>query len=194
MSDIHADTALERAELSLAEDLAELRDTPVADLLHPVSKLADQPPMLALAAAGMLLGVFVPDRRVESASARALLAVLLATGAKHLIKHAVNRSRPHRVLDQGEYRSGPGAAEEKYNQSFPSGHTADAVAFARAVSRVFPQAAVPTAVFALLAGLAQPIRAAHYPSDVAAGGTIGFLAELLVDRLFARFATRLAPG
>lgn len=194
MSEAAADTPLEQAEIDLVRRLSGLRDHPLAAALHPVSKLADQPPMLGLAAAGLAIGSLLSQRRLESASARALLSVALATGAKHLIKHTVTRSRPHRVLDQGEYLREPGASENKGQQSFPSGHTADAVAFARAVSRVFPEAAIPAAAFALLAGLAQPIRAAHYPSDVAAGGTIGFLAELLVDRLFRAFATRAAPG
>ena len=194
MSDIHVDTPLEEAELGLAQKLAGLRDQPIAEALHPVSELADQPPMLGIAAAGLVAGLLLRQPRLQSASARALLSVALATGAKHVIKHTVTRSRPHRLLDQGEYLRERGASENKGQQSFPSGHTADAVAFARAVSRVFPQAAIPAALFATLAGVAQPIRAAHYPSDVAAGGTIGFLSELLVDRLFARFATRAAPG
>lgn len=185
---------VEDAELEFARTLEGLRNHPLADALHPVSKMADQPPMLALAAAGLLVGVFGAHRRVESASARALAAVLLATGAKHLIKHTVTRSRPHKLLDEGEYRRERARTEDKGSQSFPSGHTADAVAFARAVSRVFPKAALPAGLFALLAGVAQPVRAAHYPSDVAAGGLIGFLAELVVDRAARAFATRSPHG
>jgi membrane-associated phospholipid phosphatase len=184
----------EEAEIELAHEMEGLREHPLASVLHPVSKLADQPPMLALAAAGMLLGVFSADRRLEAASARALMAVLMATGVKHLIKHAVTRSRPHRVLDQGEYRRQSGGSENKFEQSFPSGHTADAVAFSRAVARVFPRAAVPATAFAMLAAVAQPVRAAHYPSDVAAGAAIGWCAELVADGIARAFASRVSPS
>jgi membrane-associated phospholipid phosphatase len=175
-------TAPERAELALARRLEGLREHPIAQALQPVSKLADQPPMVGLAALGLLIGVFGARPRVEGASARMLASVLLATGVKHAIKHTVTRSRPHKLLDEGRYRREAGASDDKGEQSFPSGHTADAFAAARAVARVFPKAAIPAGAFAFLAGIAQPIRAAHYPSDVAAGALIGVLSELVVDR------------
>jgi len=185
--------AFEHAELELADKL-DLRGHTVASALKPVSKLADQPPMLTLGAAALLAGVLSARPRVVEAGARTVASVLLATAAKHLIKHAVTRSRPHRLLDEGEYRRETGAPREKGEQSFPSGHAADAVAAARAVSRAIPQAAAPAAAFAVLAGLAQPLRAAHYPSDVAAGALIGWTAEWLVDRAVRVFAAEARNG
>jgi membrane-associated phospholipid phosphatase len=189
-----ADTALEQAELNFAQRIRGWRDLPVADAIQPVSKLADQPPMVALAAAGLVLGLLARRPRIAEAGARALASVLLATGAKHLIKNNVTRTRPHRLLDEHTYEREAGGSDQKADQSFPSGHTADAVAAARALTRAIPQAAVPAAIFAILAAVAQPLRAAHYPSDVAAGGAIGWLAELLVDGVARAFATRAAPG
>ena len=190
----HADTAVEKAELDLARRMRPLREHPVAHWLHPVSKLADQPPMLAIAGLLVAGGAVARSPRLVEAGARMLASVLLATGAKHLIKQRVTRTRPHRLLDDHEYRREAAEPDQKADQSFPSGHTADAVAAARAVSRAIPEAAVPAAVFAVLAAVAQPLRAAHYPSDVAAGGAIGFLAEQLVHRIARAFATRAAPG
>ena len=190
-----ADTAFERAELDLARRIRPLRDHPLAEALHPISKLADQPPMLAMAGLGLALGVLAAQPRITEAAVRTLASVLLATGAKHLIKHSITRTRPHRLLDEHKYERGAGGSDQKADQSFPSGHTADAVAAARAVTRAIPEAAIPAAVFAVLAAVAQPLRAAHYPSDVAAGAAVGFLAELLVDGV-ARAATgviRSAP-
>lgn len=189
-----AETAFEQAELDLARRMRGWRDHPGADALHPISKLADQPPMLAMAGAGLALGLVIGRPRIAEAGARTLASVLLATGVKHLIKHRVSRTRPHRLLDEHEYHRGLESTDQKADQSFPSGHTADAVAAARAVTRAVPQAALPAAAFAVLAAIAQPLRAAHYPSDVAAGGVIGFLAELLVDGAVRVFATRAAPG
>lgn len=188
-----AETALERAELDLAGKLEGLREHPLAAALKPFSKLADQPPMLALGGALLLVGVFNARPRLEGAAVRLMASVVLATAAKHALKHTVTRSRPHVVLDEDEYRREAGGADRKAEQSFPSGHTADAVAAARALSRAFPSTAAPAGVFAVLASVAQPVRAAHYPSDVAAGAVIGFLAELLVDQAARAFATRPAP-
>ena len=190
----HADTAFEDVELRFARRLRGWRDHPAVEALHPISKLADQPPMLAMAAGGLVIGLAAGRPRIAEAGARALLSVLLATGAKHLIKNSVTRSRPHRLLDEHKYQRGAGGSDQKADQSFPSGHTADAVAAARAVTRALPEAALPAGVFAFLAAVAQPLRAAHYPSDVAAGAAVGFLAELAVDALARAFATRLAPG
>jgi membrane-associated phospholipid phosphatase len=190
----HAETAFEDAELDLARRIEPLRDTPIAHWLHPVSKLADQPPMVGMAGLLLAAGLLARRPRIASAGARMLGSVLLATAAKHVIKHHVTRTRPHRLLDEGEYKRQAAEPDQKADQSFPSGHTADAVAAARAVSRAIPEAAVPAAAFAALAAVAQPLRAAHYPSDVAAGGAIGFLAEWVVDRIARGFATRLAPG
>ena len=185
-----ADTAFERAELDLTRRIRPWRDHPLAEALHPVSKLADQPPMLAMSGLGLAIVLLAGQPRIAEAGARSLASVLLATGAKHMIKGRVTRTRPHRLLDEHKYKREAGGSDQKADQSFPSGHTADAVAAARAVTRAIPQAAVPASLFALLAAVAQPLRAAHYPSDVAAGAVIGFLAELLVDRLSAPFLDR----
>jgi len=194
MSRNDADTPLEHAELNLARRLEGLRDHPLAKALGPVSELADQPPMVGLSAAALLAGLVLGRPRLARLGVQALASVLLATGAKHVIKHTVTRSRPHKLLDEHEYKRGTGGSEQKGEQSFPSGHTADAVAAACAIARVYPRAAAPAAVFAGLAGVAQPIRAAHYPTDVAAGAAIGWAAEQLVERAVRAFATRAAPS
>jgi membrane-associated phospholipid phosphatase len=194
MPDTDANTPLEQAELDAAKRLGAFRDHPVARLLGPVSKAADQPPMLGLAAAALVVGLFGGLPRVERAGAQALASVALATAVKHLIKHTVTRSRPHKLIDEGEYRRETGASGDKGEQSFPSGHTADAVAAARAVARVYPGLAIPVGGFAVLAGAAQPLRAAHYLSDVAAGATIGWAAEHCVEQARRWFASRFAPG
>ncbi|MFN2473021.1 MAG: phosphatase PAP2 family protein, partial [Sphingomicrobium sp.] len=71
-----------------------------------------------------------------------------------------------------------------YN-SFPSGHTAGAVAVARAIGRDYPGIRVPA--LALAAGIAavQVPRGKHYVSDVLAGAFIGLAADVAVER-FAR--------
>ena len=177
-----ADTPVEEAEIGLARRLRGLRHHPAVKAAEPLSKMADQPPMIALSAAGVVLGLALRQPRLAEAGARMLAAVLLATAMKTVIKKTVTRSRPHVVLDRGRYKAEAGGSDDKGEQSFPSGHTADAVAAARAVARAWPPAAVPGYVLAGGVAALQPAGAKHFPSDVAAGALIGCLAELLVDR------------
>ena len=64
--------------------------------------------------------------------------------------------------------------------SFPSGHTAVAVAFAMMLSRIYPQGRWLFSLFALLATLQRIEAGAHYVSDTLAGATIGAMLALLV--------------
>ena len=171
----------EQAEISLVQRLSPLRDHPVLTRLEPLSKMADQPPMLWLSAAVLGFGLAARRPRAAEAGLRMLGSILLATAIKSAVKGAVKRTRPHVVLDEGRYRSDTGGSDDKGEQSFPSGHTADAVSAARAVVRVWPQAAFPAYGLAGAVAALQPARAKHYPSDVAAGAAIGALAEGLVD-------------
>jgi undecaprenyl-diphosphatase len=72
--------------------------------------------------------------------------------------------------------------------SFPSGHTAGAVAVAVAVGRDYPGGRLPALALAAAAGIAQVVRSKHYVSDVVAGATIGIVAELAIDRLIRKAA------
>lgn len=175
---------VERSEIALARRLAGLRDHPLLRSAEPLSKLADQPPMVALAAAGVLAGLTFRNPRLAQAGGRMLASVLLATGGKSVIKRLVRRTRPNVVLDEGRYRAEAGGSEEKSEQSFPSGHTADAVAAARAIARSYPNLALPAYTTAAAVAALQPARAKHYPTDVVAGAAIAVAAELIVDRLF----------
>lgn len=66
-------------------------------------------------------------------------------------------------------------------KSFPSGHTADAVSAARALTRVYPEhAAVIWSTAALIAGVQLP-SGAHYPSDLAAGAIVGLAGEAIAN-------------
>jgi membrane-associated phospholipid phosphatase len=74
--------------------------------------------------------------------------------------------------------------------SFPSGHTASAVAFAAGAGRVSTAASLPLHVLAALVGYSRVHTGVHYPSDVVAGALTGTaVADLtagLVDRITER--------
>ncbi|HZF16868.1 MAG TPA: phosphatase PAP2 family protein [Steroidobacteraceae bacterium] len=62
--------------------------------------------------------------------------------------------------------------------SFPSGHTLHAVSFAVVATHFFPELALLLVPFAALVALSRVVLGLHYPSDVAAGGTLGLLLAL----------------
>ncbi|GAA3890058.1 hypothetical protein GCM10022276_06360 [Sphingomonas limnosediminicola] len=106
-----------------------------------------------------------------------LIAHEAATLAKNLVKTNVDRTRPRSVenTDAKKPKKGDHTAKEK--TSFPSGHSAGAMAAARAFSREFPEygaAAIGGAAF--IAAMQIP-RCAHYPTDVAAGVLLGLAVE-----------------
>ncbi len=67
--------------------------------------------------------------------------------------------------------------------SFPSGHTANAFAWATVAARHYgPKVGVPAYVFAALVGVGRMEKNAHYLSDVVAGATLGYLVGRTVTR------------
>ena len=163
--------------------LAAFRDHPLVAAAEPLSKMADQPPMLALSAAVLACGLVAGRRRPAELGLRMLASVALATAFKTVVKKTVTRTRPHVVLDEGRYAAEAGGSDDKGEQSFPSGHTADAVAAARAVARLYPGLALPAYGLAGAVAAIQPARAKHFPSDVAAAALVAVAAELAVDRV-----------
>jgi undecaprenyl-diphosphatase len=153
-------------------------------LAGKASELADQPPLIALSIATLAGGLALRHGAVARAGARMLASHLLATGAKTVLKSVIDRTRPARAVRQG-YRleKGDGAGDPSLN-SFPSGHTAGAVAVAEAIAAELPGGALPARLAAAGVGLVQPHRGKHYLSDVAAGAVIGWVSARIVDAVW----------
>ncbi len=120
-----------------------------------------------------------------------LAAELLATQMKSMIKHRIDRTRPHVRANGGAYKAAKGHDHDSAMNSFPSGHTAGAVAVARAFAREYPERAGTAYGIAAATGAIQIPRGQHYPSDVLAGLAIGLVAEAgvyLTERLLSRVA------
>jgi len=133
---------VEKADLVVAEQAAEVRHHPVTWALGHLSEVADQPPMLTLGAVVLAGGLLTGQQRVAGTGGRLLASVALAIAIKTVVKRVVVRTRPHVLADGGRHETGLLGATDGPHSSFPSGHTADAVAAARAVVRVYPEAQV----------------------------------------------------
>ena len=186
-------TKVERADVAVAEATGPARGSIVVRLLGSISEVADQPPLIALSAATMMTGLFARNARLANVGGRMLAAELVATGIKSAIKHRVDRTRPHVLLDGGAYAMERGESDASADNSFPSGHTAGAVAVARSIARTYPDRATAAYGAAAAAAIIQVPRAKHYPSDVAAGVAIGLAADWLVmgaERLLVALVRR----
>ena len=188
---VNPSTDLEEADIAVSERLTTKRRHPAVRALAAVGELGDQAPIFTLSAAVLAYGLFRRHERVAAAGANMLLSAAVATGIKTIIKRSVSRTRPHKLLDEESYELRPFGPDEGPWHSFPSGHTAGAVAAARALARSYPEAAIPAYAGAALVAAAQIPTAHHYPTDVAAGAVIGLAADAICEQV-VRLALRKA--
>ena len=172
-----------RADREATHKAAAHDDSKLVRLAGKATEAADQPPLLALSAATIVVGAVLRRPTVLRSGVRMLASHLVATGVKAALKSSVDRTRPSRALKEGHHvGKGRGTSDTTLN-SFPSGHTAGAVAVAQAVASESPVAAVPLQAAAVAVAALQPSRGKHYLSDVAAGAAIGWLSERLTNAL-----------
>lgn len=155
--------------------------SPVIRALDLFSKLGDQPELRVIAGGLILAGIFGRNDRLLRAGARMIIAHEAATLAKDSIKFNIDRTRPRSANGRKAKKPKKGNHTAKEKTSFPSGHSAGAIAAARAFSREFPEYGTAAMAKAGLLAAAQVPRCAHYPTDVAAGITIGLAAEALIS-------------
>ena len=116
---------------------------------------------------------------------RAAMTGVAAIGAASLVvnqpmKLAGNRARPDRV--------GHEVPEARWvrmptSTSFPSGHSASALAFAEAVGDVVPALRRPLRAAGATVAFSRVYTGVHYPGDVLVGAATGVLLGRLVSRL-----------
>lgn len=181
---------LHRADRTAARKASAAKDTGAMRAAAAIGEMADQPPLIALGAATLVLGLATRRPRVADAGGRMLASHLLATAIKTIVKRSVDRTRPHSVKDGHGYRLESGDSASHHYSSFPSGHTAGAVAVARAAARVWPDRAPELAATAAGVGALQLPIGKHYATDVAAGAAIGLLSEALINAAARAIAGR----
>ncbi|WP_353938272.1 phosphatase PAP2 family protein [Streptomyces ficellus] len=122
---------------------------------------------------------------------KAAAAGLGSLTVAQVLSNAVCKQLYERRRPPVEWIPHPEVHERPDSSSFPSGHTAAAVAFTAAVAPVWPWAGGACGVVAAMVAAQRVHSGAHYPSDVAAGALIGLAAAALV-RNSPRLLLRLA--
>jgi lipid A 4'-phosphatase len=117
-------------------------------------------------------------------------AIAIPGLAVDLIKIVFGRARPKLLFSNGESSFAWWGTQADY-WSFPSGHTANAVAIALAVSMIWPRYRVPAAIFAALIAASRIVVTAHYVSDVIMGAFLAFAIVPYVRFVFAQSGIEL---
>ncbi|WP_436849369.1 phosphatase PAP2 family protein [Streptomyces massasporeus] len=159
----------------LAKWLAAGASPCVHRVLSVVEEMAEGTKLWCGAAAVM---VSLGGRRGRKAAAAGLAAVALAQLASNgVCKQLADRPRPPK-----EWFPHDETEDRPDSSSFPSGHTAAAVAFTAAVAPTWPLAGAVCAVPAAMVAVERVQSGAHYPSDVAVGAAIGLTGAWLIRR------------
>ena len=159
-------------------------DTRAVKTLDLFSKLGDQPQMRTLCAAVIAGGLLLRRKRLIRTGIRMLIAHEAATSAKLAIKMEFDRTRPRSANGRSEKKIRKGDSKAKEESSFPSGHSAGAMAAARAFSREYPEYGAAALAAGAAVAASQIPRCAHYPSDVAAGAAVGLASEAAANAVW----------
>ncbi len=180
-----------RADIKATHQAAAARENPLMKIVASLAEVGDQPPLVAISLGTFAIGLLAGRGDVARGGARMLASHLVATGAKLAVKHQFDRTRPGHALDGAGHRFEAGDEGGHEDKSFPSGHTAGAVAVALAAGHDIDGAAAPAALAAGAVAAAQAPAGNHYLSDVVAGAAIGWATEALVSAIFDRLEPKV---
>jgi undecaprenyl-diphosphatase len=178
----------ERIDVAVYRAIA-VTPTPRLDVAMRRLSTAANYSRLSIASAALLAVAGGPRGRRAAALGLSCVATT-ATFVNVVVKPLGRRRRP-----DPDAADVPEARQVKLpgSRSFPSGHTAAAVAFATGVSRELPLAGVPLHALAALVGYSRVHTGVHYPGDVVAGALMGeTIANLTAGALESRLSA--LPG
>ena len=147
----------------------------VGKVLSAVEEAAESTKLWCGAAVAMAwLGGWRGRRAAASGLAALTVAQLISNG---VCKQLADRPRPPK-----EWFPHDEVDDRPDSSSFPSGHTAAAVAFTAAVAPTWPAVGAACALPAAMVALERVQSGAHYPSDVATGAAFGLASAWLTHR------------
>lgn len=163
----HLPTAIQERDLSLFRAVAESNISALDATLPRLSRSANHSALwLAIALALGATG----DRQNRRAALRGVLAIAITSATTNLpAKLAFRRPRPDATIVPLARR----LRRMPASTSFPSGHSASAIAFAVGVGMEQPALAAPLGALSAAVAFSRIYTGAHYPSDVLVGAAIG---------------------
>ena len=165
--------------------------SPSIDKLLTGGRLFGAPGSIILGVALWAGGSLAKDNATASDGVRSLEAVAIGSIVTILVKRIVGRARPSASgSDARNFSWGRGFGGGKDYQSFPSGHTTAAFAFASAVTARVSKRSSSQASWigpllygvASLTGISRAYDGSHWFSDVVMGAGIGTVTGLLLVR------------
>lgn len=147
-------------------------------------------PSLAAVLIAWLLSLLTRDR--IRAWSRQLLVVagfiFLGVGvpglASAILKRVIGRARPMEWTTEAPLAFTPWNWSAYTYQSFPSGHSTTAFAFALTIAFLWPRSFWPMLGLAALIAVSRIVTGQHYITDITAGAVLGTLGAFAVRNLF----------
>jgi membrane-associated phospholipid phosphatase len=158
----------DRVDRAVYDAIAQTETPHLDRVMRPVSTAANYSRLSITIAALLAVAGGARGRRAAISGLTSVAATSAVVNL--LIKPIGRRRRPDRAnTEAAATREVPMPG----SRSFPSGHTAAAVAFSSGVARELPQARLPLDTLAALVGYSRVHTGVHYPGDVVAGALLG---------------------
>ncbi|MFQ3549947.1 MAG: phosphatase PAP2 family protein [Armatimonadota bacterium] len=122
----------------------------------------------AIGLAMVYFGFLKYNTKLRRAGYAALAAHATSAILVQIIKKIFERERPLYLVNEART-----IKEILYTNSFPSGHTTSAFAFAFALGYFYPKFRIPMYFLAIIVGFSRVYLGVHFPSDVVFGALIG---------------------
>jgi membrane-associated phospholipid phosphatase len=122
---------------------------------------------------------YLREKQFQMAFGNATLAIIAAMFVTGILKIVFGRMRPFMFEALGHTEFRPFSLSDTFH-SFPSGHTAAALAFLVSLGIIFPKIRWATWTISIFVALSRIAIGAHWPSDVVIGALVGTAAAYFI--------------